>query len=126
LQRRPRYPHNDVPHLASDYGLIGTALVLAIWGCFFWQAARLTRHSETDEQRAFALGGATALTAIFVHSLGDFNLHIPANALWVVTLMGLMVAQPAGECGRRVELSVPVKSVVGVLLLALLACGGWV
>ena len=125
LQIRPRYTHNDVLQLASDYGLLGSALVLAVWGCFFWHAAHLTRRGETNEQRAFALGSVTAVIAIFVHSFSDFNLHIPANALWLVTLMGLTVAQNTGDRGRRTELTGPVKFLIGGLLLAVLACGAW-
>ncbi|MGH8597472.1 MAG: O-antigen ligase family protein, partial [Gammaproteobacteria bacterium] len=89
LQKRPRYAHNDVLHLASDYGAVGFVLVSSILGCFFWHAARLSRREDPSEQRAFAIGSAVAVGAIVVHSVVDFNMHIPANALLVVTLMGM-------------------------------------
>ncbi|QTA79192.1 Uncharacterized protein dnl_14460 [Desulfonema limicola] len=43
--------------------------------------------------RGTALGGAAGITAILVHSVGDFNLHIPANAL-LFTILAAMVAGP--------------------------------
>lgn len=126
LQIRPRYTHNDVLQLASDYGLLGATLVLSIWGCFLWQAARLSRHGQTTEQRAFAVGAVAAAAAIFVHSFGDFNLHVPANALWLVTLMGLTVAQPVGDRARPAPLKRPVRLLGGGALMVLVAWGGWV
>ena len=36
------------------------------------------------------LGGAAALVAILAHSVVDFNMHIPANAIVVITLMALI------------------------------------
>jgi O-antigen ligase len=127
LQIHPRYTHNDVLQLASDYGLVGVALVLGVWGCFFWQAARISRHGPTTEQRAFAVGAVTASAAILVHSFGDFNLHVPANALWLATLMGLTVALPVDDRARPLRLfNRPSRFLVGGALLALLAWGGWV
>ncbi len=125
LQIRPRYTHNDVLQLASDYGLLGLALVLSIWGCFFWQAARISRHGQNTEPRAFAVGAVAAAAAIFVHSFGDFNLHVPANALWLVALMGLTAAQPVANHIRPVSLKRPVRLLIGAVLLGLLAWGGW-
>jgi hypothetical protein len=34
----------------------------------------------------------SGITAILVHSIGDFNLHIPANALLFTILAALVVA----------------------------------
>ena len=47
------------------------------------------------------VGLTAAVVAMLAHGLGDFNLHIPANALQVAMIMGLaMTAQ--GEA-RRTE-----------------------
>jgi hypothetical protein len=43
-----------------------------------------------------AIGGSVA---ILVHGLVDFNLHIPANALYFVALLGLGTV--AGELGSE-------------------------
>ena len=118
LQIRPRYAHQDVLQLASDYGLVGVLLVVAILGCFYRQAWRLARYAEPAEQRSFALGASAAVTAILVHSFGDFNLHIPANALWVVTLMGLTINQSvSGKKKHRKELHRMERFYLGLMLL---------
>ena len=54
--------------------------------------ARLSRAALPD-------AAAVAVSAIVVHSFVDFNMHIPANALLVVTVMGLTVALDNGPAG---------------------------
>jgi len=129
LQIRPRFAHHDVLQLLSDYGVIGAALVVALLACFYWHAWQLARRAESAEQRGFALGAGTAVLAILVHSFGDFNLHIPANTLWLVTLMGLTVAQSVNETDRRrSKLSAAGRCFLGATLLAmaaLLVTIGW-
>lgn len=126
LQMRPRYTHQDVLQLTSDYGVVGLALVLAILSCFFWHAARMSRPGPPAEQRAFAVGGAVAVAAIVVHSFVDFNMHIPANALLVVTVMGLTVAMDNGTAGsRRPAMPRASRNALAVTLLALAGVGVW-
>jgi O-antigen ligase len=120
LQIRPRYAHQDVLQLASDYGLVGAGLVVAMLACFYTHAWRLARYSKSTEQRGFALGAGAAVTAILVHSFGEFNLHIPANALWMVTLIGLTVAQsPTERNEARSELNLWGRGFLGLGLLAM-------
>ena len=126
-QGRPQYAHSDVLQLVSDYGLIGLTLVVVALGGFYWQAARLSGPDHSAEQRAFAVGSATAVTALLVHSLVDFNLHIPANALLLATIMGLTVATGGGDgWTRRREMNRWFKLALGcVLLLAAGGIGWW-
>jgi tetratricopeptide (TPR) repeat protein len=129
LQIRPHYAHHDVLQLAADYGLVGFGLVAAALACFFAHAWRIARHAESAEQRSFALGSSAAVIAILVHSFGDFNLHIPANALWFVTLIGLTIAQSAKEPDRAsIELNLGGRISLGLGLLlagALIAVVGY-
>jgi hypothetical protein len=51
----------------------------------------------------------TAVFAILIHSLTDFNLHIPANALTMVTVFGMTfnaarVLPSGGAFDRRSEI----------------------
>jgi O-antigen ligase/Tfp pilus assembly protein PilF len=86
------YPHNDFLNLAADYGLIGFAIMLALFVCFFRHAWRIARRTESSEQRAFAVGAMISAISILVHSAFDFNLHIPANSLLLAAIMGFTVA----------------------------------
>jgi hypothetical protein len=48
--------------------------------------------SGQSNRFAFFLGATGGLAALSVHSSMDFNLHIPANALVAVTLLGLLTS----------------------------------
>ena len=98
-QASPVFVHNDYLNLLVDYGVVGMILVAACWGAVAWGAVRNWRAlgrwraeaSERSRDVAMLMIGATAgLVALLVHSFFDFNLHIPANAILAVTLLGLI------------------------------------
>ena len=126
IQTHAEYAHNDILNLASDYGLIGFGLVAAAIICFFRHVALLTGRKNSSEQRAFAIGAAIAVITILVHSWFDFNLHILANALLLVTLMGFTVAMEDSE-GRfaRTEMKPLPRYALGGLLLIVCFLGVW-
>src|SRR6266850_3114569 len=105
IQYHFQYAHNDVLHYTSDYGLVGLVLLIAVIACFFRQAHLLSRDTTSPDQRSFAIGAALAATAILVHSLFDFNMHIFGNALLLSAIFGFTAAAEDGEHRfKRVEL----------------------
>lgn len=102
------FAHNDWLQTAVDYGFTGFAIVtIAILAMFAMGAARfielLRSFSETDARMtanaAAIVGGALASVASFAaHSLTDFNMHVPANALLAAATLGLLAAPiPRGQ-----------------------------
>jgi O-antigen ligase len=86
------HAHNDYLEFAVDLGLPAAALLFA---GFFWLAARAFQagyRARSGLSRAHALGAACGVSALLVHSLADFNLQIPANALVFSSLLGLGAA----------------------------------
>ena len=101
LQARPERVHNDYLNTLADWGLVGAILVLLCWAAFYYQVCsgwRFVQRSQNDlgakrsNKSAFVSGGAFGLLAILVHSFFDFNMHVPANAILVVTLLSLVAA----------------------------------
>ena len=101
LQSRPDRVHNDYLNLLADWGAVGGVIVLAGMGIFFVGLRRTWPHVRREENDfgsgqsnrfAFFLGATGGLAALTVHSLMDFNLHIPANALVAVTLLALLTS----------------------------------
>lgn len=101
LQRRPDRVHNDYLNTLADWGLVGAALVLACWAALYYQVFRgwrFVQRSQSDlgakrsNRSAFVAGGAIGLLAILVHSLWDYNMHVPANAILAVTLMAIVAS----------------------------------
>jgi O-antigen ligase len=84
-----QFAHNDYLQILSDGGIIGGAL--ALW--FLAMLARTvvkTVGSEDSMSRSIRLGSAAGLFALLVHSLFDFNLQIPSNALLFLILSAIV------------------------------------
>jgi O-antigen ligase len=99
LQMRPDRVHNDYLNLLADWGAVGGGIAFAGAAVFIFGLAKTWPHVRREENDfgagqsnrfAFFLGAVSGLTALAVHSLMDFNLHIPANALLGVTLLALV------------------------------------
>ncbi|HLH54326.1 MAG TPA: O-antigen ligase family protein [Verrucomicrobiae bacterium] len=102
LQMAPEYAHNDYLNTLADWGAVGTGLVAITWGLLAfglvqtWSSVRLSSGDlggkSGSNKFAFVCGAAVGLLSILLHSVVDFNLHIPANAIMAVTLMALLTS----------------------------------
>ena len=126
VQMRPDRAHNDYLNLLADWGAAGGIIVLAGMAIFVAGLAKTWRHvrrSENDfgsgqsNRFAFFLGAAAGLLALAVHSVADFNLHIPANALVGVTLLALLSSNLRFATERYwLNARLPVKILLTVVL----------
>src|SRR6266513_1706419 len=83
------HAHCDYLEVASELGLPGAILV---FGSIFWVLAQTAgQYKKTEESfdKAVSLGCIGSIAAILVHSLADFNLYIPANALVFTVILAL-------------------------------------
>lgn len=92
IRSRPDYSHNDFLNLASDYGLIGVALMGAVFAGFFRQSLLLAKPGHPPEIRAFAIGSSVSVVIILFHSWFDSSLHIPGVSMLLATIMGFTAA----------------------------------
>ena len=83
------HAHNDYLEFAAELG-VPAALVLA---CFvllaLHSAYRVQRERHTPLYRGAAFAVTMTICWAAIHSLTDFNLHIPANVLTFLSLLGL-------------------------------------
>lgn len=97
------HAHNDYLEYLSEMGLIGGLLALfALVFCFIRIFKRVV--STGDKNIAILLiTGVTGIISILFHSITDFNLHIPANALLFVVIIALTmnIAEYKGEGHRK-------------------------
>ncbi len=94
------HAHDDYVQVACDTGLVGLALWLAVGVASLARALRLLNDGQSRMNRGVAVAALMALCCIGLHSVVDFNLHIPSNALVFTVLLALVWAVPA-ETGRR-------------------------
>jgi len=98
-QLEPDRAHNDYLNTLTDWGLAGTALVAAALGLLAagvrktWRVVRNPPGNVSGRKSnkfALVFGASMGLLAILFHSVVDFNMHIPANAILAITLMALL------------------------------------
>ena len=82
------FAHNDYLQLTAELGIVGAAILAAFLLPIFARAFRAST-SHDRHTRALGLGCAGAMTAIGLHSLADFNMYIPANALLFAWILGI-------------------------------------
>jgi O-antigen ligase len=128
-QGRPDRAHNDYLNLLADWGTTGGVIVAAgmlIFVVSWAMTWKTVWPAENEFSRgmsnrfAFFLGASAALLALSVHSLVDFNLHVPANAMLGVCLLALLTAQ-FRMATRRFDVAAPVAA--KIVVVALLAGG---
>jgi len=91
------FAHNDVLQLVSELGIGGFLILAALMLGIFGRAMRAVTSATDRNTRFLGLGCVGAISAISLHSLADFNMYIPANALILAWLSGIA----AGSSGAR-------------------------
>lgn len=87
------YAHNDYLQLLIEAGWIGFLAIISGFIFFMYKSADLIKrmNSRKDPMRFFlGVGAFSGLTSLAFHSFFDFNLQIPANCVYFVTLMAIL------------------------------------
>jgi O-antigen ligase len=116
------YAHNEYVQWFEETGLIGFALLAALCAEYF---AAVLRPLPADVARRRAILLAAAATAA-VHSAVDFGLRVPANALLLTVVLGVLwrerqpqgATQPAARTGTFSDRLL--ACVAGIVVIALL------
>jgi O-antigen ligase len=95
--------HNDYAQLLVEMGALGFLTMLWFLVLLFRGAWRKLRGGKLGINGGAALAGALGCTGILVHSFFDFNLQIPANAVWFYVLATLVAAPSVSEPRARVS-----------------------
>ena len=83
------HAHNDYAEALAETGLVGAAVILCALGLFFWLAFRNLRERLRHPAGWMQFAAAIGCCGLLVHSLVDFNLHMPANAAWFVVCVAI-------------------------------------
>lgn len=91
------FAHNDYLQLASELGALGLSIFAGLMLFVLMRAIRAATQAGEWNTRALGLGCVGAIAAISIHSLADFNMYIPANALLLAWISGIAVSLATGS-----------------------------
>lgn len=101
------HAHNDYAEIAADTGLVGLLLLATVVLASLRRAWQLlTTRGQSTASKGAAYAGVMAITCLLLHSVVDFNLQIPANAVTITTLLALVWATRR-EAPREVLAAAP-------------------
>jgi O-antigen ligase len=87
------HTHNDYLEALAETGLLGGFCCAWFLGVLFLESMRRSMELSRSFAAALHLSGLVGCTGFLVHSLVDFNLHIPANALLFFLMANLAAVE---------------------------------
>ena len=84
--------HNDWAQLLAEAGVAGMLVTVAAGLWFVYVYMSRWRRRRSTFAVCLGAGGIASLTAILVHSVADFNLHLPANFLLLAATLTIGTA----------------------------------
>jgi O-antigen ligase len=93
------HAHNDYVELLADTGLVGGVCMLGFVALLVWRGLSNLRATRNPISRSFYCGSLVACVGLLLHSMIDFNLHIPSNTL-VFFLLAAMATCSIAEPGQ--------------------------
>lgn len=98
------FAHNDYWQVMAEMGLAGFAVVLVLGLWVSIGAVRTGAEAgSSSPERYVAMACCGSLAAIWLHSLVDFNLYVPANSMVAAWVLGLAEGVRGRRHGRAAE-----------------------
>jgi len=122
------YAHNDWLNVLADGG-IASLVALGVAAVLFYRRVLPLGFSERPAARGTAVAAFMALSAALIHSIGDYPLRQPANALVLALVCGIAwgrarrnceVPAPANEPPAAARWALPVRAAPAVLIVVVM------
>ena len=110
IQSDPIHAHSDYLEITAEYGLVGATGILLFIVIHWRHGWRRFSHilgvelgdldiyqPRRSDDLALVIGSLSAVSAYLAHSIVDFNLHIPGNALTFAFIFAVLAAPRADE-----------------------------
>ena len=98
------HAHNDYVELLAETGIAGALCGLVFLGTLFWESARHLIEEQSAFSQAFHVAATVACVGLLIHSLVDFNMHIPANGLLFLLQVAVIIS-PVFHPRKRVPIT---------------------
>jgi len=83
------WAHNDYLQFLAELGLVGVLLITVFAAGILRQIFRGIAKLEDENRRLLVIACAGAFAAMLLHSLVDFNMYVPADAMTLAWIAGI-------------------------------------
>ena len=83
------YSHNDWLEAGTEVGLAGGGMIIAGFVLLLYRMIRVWYSRGDPYALGIGAGVMVGMLSMGLHSLGDFNMHIPSNPLTLAALSGI-------------------------------------
>ncbi|MBK5965664.1 hypothetical protein CCR95_16630 [Thiocystis minor] len=91
------YAHNDYLQWLFEGGLAAALLIAWLLGLYFFQWVKVWTRDVWSRFRFVQVGAGIGLFLMLLHSLVDYNLHMPANMVYFAFLAGIFFSDSHAE-----------------------------
>jgi tetratricopeptide (TPR) repeat protein len=110
--RRAAQAHNDYVQILAEMGILGLLAVLSLIAMILWTAWRRLRAADSSGVRWAIIALFAGVVAFMSDAFFSFPLHLPANVLALVFLLGVLQSRALGTPAMEFRLS---KTAVGLI-----------
>jgi O-antigen ligase len=93
------FAHNDYLQVLAEMGVVGFVVGILLLLTVLRSAVRGALYAQSVDDRMMSVASIASLTAILLHSIVDFNMYVPVNALAVAWIAGIAAVRLTD--GRR-------------------------
>ena len=110
------YAHNDFAQMLAEGGIACAILAFSLVKTLASRFMEFCTESK-GEARTMNAGFWAGLIGISLHSLFDWNLHVPANAFLTAIVAGLAASSASAAAKRSLWARLPIKGLTAGLLI---------
>jgi O-antigen ligase len=89
------FAHNDYLQVLAELGIVGFAAGLTFVLRILFGVGRNVLYAHSIDERCRSIACVAAMTAMLLHSIVDFNMYVPANAMVFAWIAGVASASLA-------------------------------
>ncbi len=97
------HAHNDFLEYLTELGIVGFLLIFGGILILLYHSFILWKKRQDPDLKGLAMGGFISIFGILIHSITDFNLHIPANMLLFSVVLSLIITTTHYKSRMKVE-----------------------
>jgi O-antigen ligase len=129
VQMHPQYAHNDYLNTLADWGIIGAVIVLSFILLLYLgalKAAKFVRRKTNlgdgkSDRLALIFGCSFGVLGLLFHSVTDFNMQIPGNAIALLIVVALAMTHLRHSDSFWLQNRIAAKSLATIFLLAVVS-----